>query len=166
MSAHRTSFHFPSEAAGQLNAILERTYLANYADVIRAALRAYDDLLRIASDHKIFVRDKYGKLWPYSPHVRFSYPGLDALKPRSESNGHAPKNFFFSGEAVKRLESIQHRSHLKSNPDAIRAALSAFIELIAVDAAGDEIIVRDREGNERPYSPHTPFFAEEASSVS
>lgn len=159
MSTRRTSFHFPEKAVEQLRSIQRRSRLDSGADVIRVALAAYDELLRIAlGGYKILVRDQSGREWLYSPYTKFTYPGLDthAITPPIQDEK-PPKNFFFSGEAVERLESIRKRSRAQSNADAIRMALSAYDELLGVIAAGDTIIIQDKQGNEQSYSPYAPL---------
>ncbi|MDR3506263.1 MAG: hypothetical protein P4L64_00020 [Caulobacteraceae bacterium] len=157
MAARRTSFHFPKDAAARLAAVGALTHIDAESDVIRAALEAYDRLLDVVeAGWRIIVRDHAGNEWAYSPYRPFAYPGLKqvALAEPAETKG---KSFFFSGEAVDRLESIRERSYVKSHTDAIRVALTAYGELLRVDAAGDEIVVRDRDGGERLYNPHRPF---------
>jgi hypothetical protein len=153
----------------QLMAIMQLSYLETGADVIRAALHAYDDILYLdQKNYKIIVKDKSGEEFVYSPYTTFRYPGLDTGDRYLENNAGAetgkatPKNFFFTGEAVDRLESIKAQSFMKSNADVIRLALTAYSELLTIDAKGDEIVVRNREGIEQVYSPHRPWPREEA----
>jgi hypothetical protein len=115
--------------------------------------------------YKIIVKNKARDEFVYPPYASFNYPGLDELLDvaaiDSTSKKEVPRNFFFSGEAVEQLESIKARSFLKTNADAIRVALTSYSELLAIDAAGDEIFVRDRNGNELAYSPHRPWMRDQ-----
>lgn len=156
----RTTFYFPLEAASRLHSIMKRSRLENRADVIRAALGAYDELLEVsAAQCRIVVRDKHGEEYAYSPHSPFHYPGYASghAEKSAEQTEDAPKNFVFSAEAAAKLDSIRLRSRLQSNADVIRAALGSFDELISVVAVGDQIIIRDRFGNEQFYSPFAPL---------
>jgi hypothetical protein len=163
LMAKRTSFYFPPEAARWLRAIKCKCRLENSADVIRAALSAYDDLLRIDSDgYDVIVRDDEGKERTYSPYAPFEHPKLQFNKLDEAGGGDndkPPRNFVFSREASERLESIRRRSYLQSNAEVIRAALCAYNELLVIRSARYAMIIRDREGNEWHYSPHTPLSA-------
>jgi hypothetical protein len=161
----RTSFTFSPEAMAQLHAIQARTHVADNSELIRSALNAYDELVVLAADgNKMFVRDSDGKPWPYSPYIKLSYPGLN----REAFNAEAAKaakttkaeTFFFSGDIIQKIESLKKRSHLSSNIEAIRVALSAFKELVLVLEAGDVFYVRDANGVEKPYNPFQPFRAD------
>jgi hypothetical protein len=157
--ARRTSFLFPKDAAAKLAAIRSRTYMENDADVIRMALSVYDTLLELAElNCKIVVRDRCGKDWPYSPYTRFSYPGLNGVAPdqTDQAEEACEKNFFFSGEAVEKLDSVRARSEARTNADAIRLALTAFNQLLMVDMAGDGIVVRDPDGGECFFNLFNP----------
>ncbi len=160
--ARRTSFHFPKEAMAQLDAIRVRTHIADNSELIRSALNAYDELVMLfAKGNQMFIRDSEGQKWPYSPYVKLNYPGLKRDEFNTEAavaNENAKAgNFFFSGDVIKTIESLKRRSHLSSNVDAIRVALSAFKELVLVAQAGDSMFVRDLAGREHPYSPFQPF---------
>ena len=159
--AKRTAFYFPEEAAVRLQKIKKRARLDNSANVVRAALSAYDELLEVAlAGCTIVVKDREGQEWPYSPYTRFSYPGL-ARKTEPiaaiSATEKSPKNFAFSEAAVATLESIRKRSYLESNADVIRAALAAYDELTTAFSAGDQIIIRDTEDNECTYTPYAPL---------
>lgn len=159
----RTTFYFPTKAATQLSSIMRRSRLENGADVVRAALSAYDELLEVTeAGRSIVVRDKAGQEWPYSPHFPCNYPGL-ALGELDTNVAAAdevktPKNFVFSEEAAAKLDFIKSRSRFRSNADVIRAALGAYDELVRVIMAGDRIIIRDEIGNEQSYSPYAPLM--------
>lgn len=159
MSARRTSFHFPREAVTQLCKIQARARYAEAADIIRASIVAYDILLDIAADYKIIVRSADGRVWPYSLFRPFTYPGIEELRTREVSNevtARFPKNFFFSGDAVARLESIKLRCHVHSNSDVIRTSLSCFDELTSVEAVGDDVVIRGSDKGEWLFNPYTP----------
>lgn len=157
MPPRRTSFHFPKEASARLAAVGALTHIEGEADVIRAALDAYDRLLDIIEGGwRIVVRDHEGREWAWSPYRPFTYPGLNKVA-LVEPGDTKAKSFFFSGDAVDRLESIRERSYVKSHVEAIRVALTAYGELLRIDAAGDEILVRGRDGSEQFYNPHRPF---------
>jgi hypothetical protein len=155
----RASFLFPKDAATQLAAIRERTYIENDADIIRLALSVYDTLLELAdSNQKIAIQDKSGHEWPYSPHLRFSYPGLEQF-PDPEApagEGQEAKNFFFSGDAVQHLASIRDRSGVRTNADAIRIALTALNHFLKIDAAGDSVVIHDLDGQKRLFNVLSP----------
>lgn len=160
--SRRTSFHFPKEAMAQLDAIRVRTHIADNSELIRNALNAYDELVMLAADGmQMFIRDSEGRKWPYSPYVKLDYPGLkrEGFNAEAAAAVETAKsgNFFFSGDVIKKIESLKRRSHLSSNVDAIRVALSAFKELVLVAQAGDSMFVRDLSGREHPYSPFQPF---------
>lgn len=165
MSVRRTSFHFPQKAIAELTEIKQRVHLDNNSDIIRAALKAYDRLLEFAClGYKIFIHDKNGDNWSYSPYTRFTYPGLEMLKvktvrPTPSIKG-VSRNFFFSGEAVEKLESIRQRSYVKTNADAIRVALISYKELLTVWDNGDKIIIRDHNDFEYLFNPHAPQLTE------
>lgn len=157
----RTTFYFPAEAATQLHSIMRRSRLDNGADVIRAALSAYDELLEVTEARgSIAIQDRAGHEWLYSPHFPCSYPGLSNIASEADSpNGEekVPKNFVFSAEAAAKLDCIKSRSRFGSNADVIRAALDTYDELIRVVMAGDHIVVRDEAGNEQFYTPYAPL---------
>jgi hypothetical protein len=162
MAAERTSFSFPEAAVGALHAIKSRARLENDADVIRVALRSYDDILSIdEAGMDIVVVDKAGEEWNYSPYTKFDHPEL-ARRPvqAAGKKGDAPINFFFTGEAVSRIKSIKERSFLNTNADVIRVALTAYDELITVMTAGGRVVVRNDKGNEAIFSPHRPWRRE------
>ena len=157
----RSSFYFPEAAAAVLYKIRKRSRLESNADVVRAALGSYDALLDVSLDGGVIViLDKTGKEWPYSPYVQFYYPGLEHPSNYAEiarSDEKIPKNFVFSEEAAAKLASIKERSGSPSNADVIRAALTAFDELVCVMSAGDRILIRYRDGRERNYIPYAPL---------
>lgn len=160
--ARRTSFTFSAEGMAQLKAIRERTHVADNGEVIRCALNAYDDLVDLAArGYQMFVRDGDGARWPYSPYIKLSYPGLRRDEINAEAvaaaKGRKPETIFFSGDIIGKIESLKKRSHLSSNVDAIRVALSAFKELVLVLEAGDTFFVRDTDSVETPYNPFQPF---------
>jgi len=159
MSGRRTSFYFPKEAMAALGAIQRRTRLDNGADVIRIAVITYWQILHFIDDgHKIVVRDKAGDEFPYSPYRPFEYPGLITPTTDQESEQSvSPKSFFFSGDIVTKLDEIRARGYVRTNSDAIRVALAAYRELISVVSAGDEIIVRQRDGQEFSFDPDAPY---------
>jgi hypothetical protein len=164
MSAQRASFLFPREASAALASIREHADVKQDADAIRLALSAFDSLLELVElSCRLFVRDREGRDWPYSPYRRFSYPGLeDALQqlPARDDDGQSPseqpKNFFFSGPAVERLKAIRARSVVPTNADAIRLALTKFDQLLKVEDVGDSIVVRDLEGRESLFNLFNP----------
>ncbi len=165
MAARRTSFHFPREAVAQLNAIRLRTYIDSNAEIIRMAVVAYDELLTLdAAGHRMSVIDRAGASWPFSPFMRLNYPGLAREALNSEAEAASDKavaaNFFFTDDVVDRLESIKQLSHIKSNADIIRVALSQYKELILVHEAGDSVVITARDGSEGVYSPFRPFRME------
>ena len=159
-ATRRTSFHFPKQAIAQLNAIRERTRLDANSDVIRIALQAYDELLDLSDDGcSLFIIDKDGAEWEYSPYKKCLYPRFGQLEngdTETEEKSVA-SNFFFSGEAASRLESIKARSYAKTSADAIRLALTSYKELILADEDGCAIMVRDSNGVEAAYNPYRPF---------
>lgn len=160
----RASFLFPKDASAALDAIKSKTDIKDDADIIRLALSAFDCLLELDElSCKIFVRDRERREWPYSPHLRFVYPGLtdvaeekldDSLEKRS--NGVHAKNFFFSGPAVQRLKAIRARSEMSTNGDAIRVALTKFNQLLQVETTGDSVVVRDLKGHESLFNLFNP----------
>jgi len=158
-SARRTSFVFPAEAASALAAIRSRTYLEDDADVIRIALSVYDNLLELAELHcAIFVSDESGREWPFSPYTRFNYPALsDAANDAAPQDHKSPaKSFFFSGEAVSRIDSIRERSEVRNHADAIRLALTVFNQLVLVHSLGHKIIVRTSDGSDFYFNVFNP----------
>jgi hypothetical protein len=64
------NFVFTAESAAKLGSIRQRSFLHSNADVIRAALAAYEELLRVVNlgDH-IVVIDRAGNEHPYSPYA-------------------------------------------------------------------------------------------------
>ena len=155
----RTSFVFPPEAAAALEAIRLRTYIDDDADVIRIALSVYDNLLHLAELHcAIAVCDKRGQNWAFSPYTRFTYPGLTnaTADKRANAKKNRSKNFFFSGEAVNRLDSIRARSETRTNADAIRLALTIFNQLVQIYSAGDHVVVRASDGEESYFNVFNP----------
>jgi hypothetical protein len=165
MLKRRTSFHFPKEAATALQAIWARSRLGNASDVIRAALSTYNALIQIVSGGgEVIVRTKDGRQWLWSPYEPFNYPNLSSIPPVNDDKSvtrKVPRNFFFSGDAVDKLDSIKAKCFAETNADAIRIALTAYNELIGVSAVGDEIIIRDKCGNEKLYNPHAPLICDE-----
>jgi hypothetical protein len=163
MADRRTSFIFPPDAARKLAAIRRLSYLSTDASLLKAALSAYESILSLwSSGWRFFVRDKKGGEWPYSPYARLVYPGiaeqLVAINEAAASERIAKsKTFFFSGEAVKKIDSIKNASFVTSNADVVRLCLSAYEELLAVAAAGDELFARSRLGEEQVFNPHSPF---------
>jgi len=158
MVGQRTSFHFSREAGEQLTAIRSRTILSNNADVIRAALSAYDTLLRLEEEgleFVIIVED--GAEYAYSPYKKCAYPGFDDQLLKGNPLEKVARNFFFSKESVSHLEAIRDRSFVSSNADAIRVSLTAYRELLIIEELGDRLVVRDSDGNEAAYSPHRPW---------
>ena len=144
MAERRTSFVFPPDAARKLAAIRELSYLNSEADLLKAAISVYETLLGLtAGGWRVFVRDRQGREWAYSPYLRFTYPGIEDRLASLGAPGPAPmtgKSFFFSGDAVKRIEAIKRASYVSNNADVVRACLSAY-----------------RTGHEEPFSPHRPF---------
>jgi hypothetical protein len=113
----------------------------------------------VESGTRIFVRDSDGASYPFSPYTKFSYPGFgggDYIVDATQCGPASAKNFFFSGVAVKSLESIKKRCHSKNNADAIKIALTAFAELLFIYDRLDDIVLIDRQGNEALFNPHNP----------
>jgi hypothetical protein len=160
MTNPRISFHFPREASAELAAIMANTRLDSPVATVRVALSAYKELLEITrAGCKIIVRNKAGIEYPYSLFAPFDYPGFAnriSHKPAGRLIA-PPRNLFFSSKAVDELVSIRKQSFAQNNADAIRIALASFSELVRVLANGDEIIVRDRRGNEVSHDPRAPL---------
>jgi hypothetical protein len=158
VAPRRTSFLFPTEAATALENIRARTYFDDDADVIRIALAVCDNILELAELHcSIAVRDTNGQEWPYSPYTRFEHPNLgEAVRATPSTKKRPAKNFFFSGEAVERLDSIRARSEVRTNANVIRLALTIFNQLVQVHSAGHRIVVRTTDGEESFFNIFNP----------
>jgi hypothetical protein len=61
-------------------------------------------------------------------------------------------SFQFSAEAMAQLEAIRESTHIADNAEVIRIALNAYDELAQLTASGHHMFVRDREGEQHPYS--------------
>ena len=158
MAARRTSFLFPKDAAAELAAIRQQSCVDDDSDAIRLALSVLEALIEIAgSGSKIFIRDGNGKLWPYSPFRRFTYDGLARAAQNAPPPPAAePKNFFFSGEAVERMDLIRERTDLSTHSDVIRFALLTLNQLLTIDSLGDEVVVRDRADRDEIFNVFDP----------
>jgi len=156
--SRRTSFFFPPAATAELEAIRRRSYLESAPDVIRAAIDCYDGLISMEDDGgRVFITDPGGRKIAYTPGDKFDAPQPDASTEVKTANAADAKNFFFSGEAVDKLEAIKGRTHLQTNADVIRVAISVYSTLLAIHAAGNVISIQDRYGNDTIYNPHRPF---------
>ena len=65
--------------------------------------------------------------------------------------------FYFPAEAARRLGQIKRRSRLESSSAVLRAALSAYAELLEATQAGYQIVVRRQDGSDFPFSPYETF---------
>jgi len=65
--------------------------------------------------------------------------------------------FYFPAEAAKQLGQIKRRTRMESGAAVLRAALSAYAELLEVSQAGYQIAVRTKDGETYPFSPYEPF---------
>src|ERR1700684_102449 len=66
-------------------------------------------------------------------------------------------SFHFPEDATPHVFAIAGRTWLDGPASVIRAALSAYGDLVALTSAGYRVVVRTRDGQEKPYSPHCRF---------
>jgi hypothetical protein len=66
--------------------------------------------------------------------------------------------FYFPAKAARRLGQIKRRSRMESGAAVLRAALSAYAELLDVTQAGYKIVVRTKDGQDYSFSPYEPFL--------
>jgi hypothetical protein len=66
-------------------------------------------------------------------------------------------SFHLPEDTSESLRSILGRSWYDSSAGAVRAAVSAFEDLLVALNQGVRIVIRNTNGDEWPYSPHAPF---------
>ena len=161
MLKQRTSFHFPQDAVEDVHFILNHSYLGTPANAIRASLKTYNSILDIYMlGWKFIVINGDKKEYYFSPYEPFAYPkSLSEKDPPSFGTEKQllPRNFFFSEETSAILNSIKQKLFIGSNADVIRIAVSTYRTLISISAEHADIVLRDRNGNERIYIPYAPL---------
>ena len=61
-------------------------------------------------------------------------------------------SFQFSAEGMAQLDALRESTHISDNAEVIRIALNAYDELAELTAQGHHMFVRDRGGEQHPYS--------------
>jgi Arc/MetJ-type ribon-helix-helix transcriptional regulator len=152
----RTSFLFSPLASRQLDELGVRTRLSRDTDLLAAALDILAEMIEIvtAGGHILVKERKSNKVWAYSP---YSPPRLykhfsPVWSDQDDGGNKQRRSFSFDASMLKRVDQIRRASRFQSLSDVVRAAIAVLNELLAVEEARDQIILRDTAGRTRPYS--------------
>jgi hypothetical protein len=145
VQTERRSLILHQAAQCRLEMLRERTEASSDSDVVRDALRYYEELVEDdAGGKKLLFRDASGH--------DFDIPLTSSVEETAKDEGPLVKrNLILHSRSATRLDALRKSTNASSDSKLVREALRVYDLLVENALAGKRLVVRDAKGNEEAF---------------